>query len=46
MSKGQQGKGSTNKPKLTTKDKADKKKAKEAARNAPVLPPVRGRATP
>jgi len=41
MPKGQQGKGSNNKPKLSTKDKADKKKAKEAAKNAPALPPAR-----
>lgn len=28
MPKGQQGTGATNKPKLTTKEKSDKKKAK------------------
>jgi hypothetical protein len=29
MPKGQQGKGTTNKPKLSTKEKAEKKKVKE-----------------
>jgi hypothetical protein len=30
MPKGQQGQGATNKPKLSVKEKAEKKKAKEA----------------
>ncbi len=34
MPKGQQGTGATNKPKLTTKEKSEKKKAK-AEKNAP-----------
>lgn len=33
MPKGQQGTGGTNKPKLSVKEKAAKKKAKEAAKS-------------
>lgn len=40
MAKGQQSKNSSNKPKLTTKEKKDKKKAKNAAKGAgePLIP--------
>ena len=40
MAKGQQSKNTTNKPKLSTKDKKDKKKAKNMEKNAgaPLIP--------
>ncbi len=40
MAKGQQPKNSSNKPKLSTKEKKDKKKAKDMAKNAnaPLIP--------
>lgn len=34
MAKGQQSKNNSNKPKLSTKEKKDKKKAKNAEKNA------------
>jgi hypothetical protein len=34
MPKGQQGQGSQNKPKLSVKEKAEKKKAKEAKKKS------------
>lgn len=36
MPKGQQSQGSNNKPKLTVKEKADKKKAKQVAKKGVV----------
>ena len=38
MPKGQQKQGSQNKPKLSVKEKAEKKAAKKAKAEAPVMP--------